>query len=197
MILTRDQLKNALGIALNDATNDVQLDNAILLANGLIASYVGFDLSDTAAVREYDYVWNDYGERNFIHLPYWPVIEVVEIRDENQVLVEEGWRLIRDKGRIDFTGGVPYSELLTIMYRTGFDPLPADLLPVGINIAAAIYNNGGQIGTSTNALKSLTMFDAMSMSFDTTGGGNGPDSLVGAWAFILDRYSVMKGPALK
>jgi hypothetical protein len=65
-----------------------------------------------------------------------------------------------------------------------------------MNIALAIYENGGRVAsqTTSGALKSMTMFDAMSMSFDTgsTESASGPEALVSQWAFVLDKYRVDK-----
>lgn len=201
MIATRDQLKAALGIAADDASKDVLLDNSLVQANALITSYVGFDLSDTTTVREWVYTNDRYEQpRNFIHLPEFPVLDIVEILDADGVPVPPAnYRLIPRLGRVDFLfGGMPSSDYLTLHYHAGFDPLPADLLPVALNIASTIYNNGGQVVAPTNQLKSLTMFDAMSMSFNT-GDVNvaGPDALLRAWAFVLDRYSVINKAIVK
>lgn len=198
MIVTLAQLKSALGIAADDATKDAALNNALAQANGLVASYIGFDVSDVEFVHEYTYTPRDYGARDFVHLPLYPVLTVASVLDQDDVPVSPlTYRVVRDKGRVDFPAGVPQVDLLTFSYTAGFANVPAELLPVGLNIASAVYNNGGQLGGTANALKSLTMFDAMSMSFDTTAGVPDAASLLLAWKFVLDKYAVNNGPVLK
>ncbi len=205
MIIDRDQLKTALGITTNE--NNALLDLSVASANALIAGYIGYDVSDTEKVREYVYTcendpWFGRGWRGgsyFVHMPLYPVLAVVDISGDDNVPIDPTvYRLIKDKGRIDFVNGAPTGRYLTFHYNAGFDPVPDDLTPVALNLAATVYNNGGQITPQINQLKTLTMFDAMSMSFNT---GDvsvaGPDALVSAWAFVLDKYVVLKGPVLK
>jgi len=206
MIVTLQQLKDALGIA--DATQDVVLTSSLSQAQALLDAYIGFDVSDTARVHEYVYTpeqvpfWS-YGSsrRNFVHLPYWPVLELVDVRNGADALISPmDYKLVPGPGRVDFFNGLPSTDYLTFRFRAGFDPVPADLTAPALNIASAIFNNGGTISTaSSNALKSLTMFDAMSMSFDTGGEAvaGGAMGLLEPWAFVLNKYRVVNKPVLK
>lgn len=202
MIITLEDLKAALGIAPDDVSKDALLNSSLTQAHGLIYSNIGYDLTDTVRLREYVYTTDVRGyypsSRNFVHLPLWPVREIVDVvNGTGAIIAPDNYRLVPDPGRVDFLNGLPGGDYLTFHYRAGFDPVPEDLVPVATNIAASIYNNGGTVG-STNALKSLTMFDAMSMSFDTgDGSATSAQALLDGWAFVLGKYSVISKPVLK
>lgn len=203
MIATLEQLKAALGIPPEDVSQDAALTSALVQANGMIQAYIGYDVSDTALVREYTYGETNnpqnYGSwRNFVHLPEFPVIEVQEVLNSlNQPVAPSNYHLVKSHGRVEFLNGVSGNELLTFHYRAGYDPVPNDLVPVALNIAASIHNGGGTVEAGGSPLKSLTMFDAMSMSFDNSAMLNGPQSLLTAWAFVLDKYVIASRPVLK
>lgn len=207
MIITLEQLKSALGIS--GTAEDPLLDQSIAMAESLLNAYIGYPMADTVTVHEYTYSpdpmphWY-YGSsrRNFVHLPLWPIVELVEVvRGDGTTVPALDYRVVKDKGRVDFFSGLPATtDYLVFHYRAGYDPMPADITPVMLNMSAAIYNNGGALSsTSSNALKSLTMFDAMSMSFDTSGEstGGGAMGLLEPWAFVLDKYRVVNQPVLK
>lgn len=207
MIITLEQLKTALGIS--DATNDALLELSIQQAESLINAYIGYNISDTTTVHEYTYspdpvpYWH-YGSsrRNFVHLPYWPVLELVDVRrGDDSIISPLDYRLVAGPGRVDFFNGLPATtDYLVFHFRAGYDPLPADLTPVMLNISGAIYTNGGTISSAgSNTLKSLTMFDAMSMSFDTSGEAvaGGALGLLEPWGFVLNKYRVTNQPVLK
>lgn len=204
MAVTKADLKAALGIAPTDASKDASVNKALATALALVWAYVGFDMSDTDTEREYEYspeyrdrVNPGWTSRNFIHLPVWPVIEIIDIQDnDGNSLDPESYRLIKGPGRVEFYSGLPSYDYMSLHFYAGYDPLPDDLDLVVMNLASTVYNNGGSLQTAANPLKSLTMFDAMSMSFDTTGSA-GTDGALEAWKFVLDKYRVNTGPVLK
>lgn len=200
MIITVDDLKSALGVTSNE--DNAKLNTSVMQANALIAGYIGFDVSDITKVYSYSYDATRRYEhytplRNFIQLPVYPVLDVVSLVDAAGVPVT-GYTLEKNTGTINFVGGLPYSDYVVAQYHAGYDPVPSDLVPVALNLAAMVYNNGGMVVGVGSQLKTLTMFDAMSMSFDNgdlaTGG---PEAMIKPWAFILNKYQITNVPVVK
>jgi hypothetical protein len=204
MIVTLTELKTALGIS--GTTDDALLTRSLTTANALIAGYIGFDLSDTARERTYTTIMDN--SRGHIRLPLYPVIEVESLTaDGVAVAADAGWFLLPDLGLVqDFpaerygTSG-RYGVRATAIYRAGFvdADMPDAIKQACIDIANAIYVNGGTVPSGgaaggTGELKSLTMFDAMSMSFDTGAATGstvvGAEALLESWKFVLDQYRV-------
>jgi hypothetical protein len=198
MLATLAQLKAALGISGTD--QDALLTSALEQANGLIAGYIGADLSDTTERLETVFVPDG---ATYAHLNVWPVIEVNTLTANGSPVTEYSASLRSGALFFDYlpgTAGRMGNEVL-VAYRAGFAIVPADLQTVALNIASSIYNNGGVLGgavaTGESALKSLTMFDAMSMSFDTTpASATTPDALLKTWSFLLDKYR-LNTPVMK
>jgi hypothetical protein len=195
MLATLDQIKAALGIT--DNTKDALLTSCLQQANTMIASYIGADLSDTA---ERTHTGTIPCGATYLHLPVWPVLEVNSALVNCTPVPPTDFFVDRRSGSLFFeneqggTGrrGVP----VEIAYTAGFasDAIPADLNMVCLNIASAIYNVGGTLAGSTGGtgeLKSLTMFDAMSMSFDTgSSTASTPETYVTSWTFMLNKYKL-------
>lgn len=211
LILTED-LKEAVGILPADTTKDVVLANSVRTANALIAGYIGFDLSDTDTLRTFI----DTIENNARHilLPAFPIIEVAALSANGlPVLVDNYWVNNRI-GIVDFSpgnfsygaGGMRFGHRVAVVYRAGYEEIPEDLQMACLNIAAALYNMGGTFASAasggTGELKSLTMFDAMSMSFDVGGtsatgeAAGSPIAMINSWKFVLDKYRVSQ-PTLR
>lgn len=71
--------------------------------------------------------------------------------------------------------------------------MPPDMAEALASITVGIYNRSGNLAmpaAADTALKSLTMFDAMSMSFDQAGSieALSPQKLIEQWAFVLNQY---------
>jgi hypothetical protein len=199
-------LKAALGIdpAEVNTVRDAQLNSALATANALIAGYIGYDVSDTETERVFTTVID--GGAAYFNLPLFPIVEVVSITGDNVPLALADYTVRPRTGAIDFGNGVGgcaygsggrYGRRMTVVYRAGYEDLPPELKTVALNIASSVYNMGGSFAASTSgtgALKSLTMFDAMSMSFDTgaasASDASTPEGLIGAWAFMLNTYRV-------
>ena len=199
MLASLTDLKAALGIT--DNTQDATLTRSLMLANGLIAGYIGVDLSDTTTPRTFTSVV-DSGS---IKLPLFPVVSVDSLTANGVAVPEEansGWWLDKRLGMIsDYPhyahGNGRYGSRVTVVYRSGYNPVPDDLKTACIGVATSIYENGGTIPSGATAgsgeLKSLTMFDAMSMSFDTGTTGakaTGAEGMLEAWLFILKEYKI-------
>jgi hypothetical protein len=196
MLATLAELKAALGISGTD--QDALLTSSLAQANGLIAGYIGADLSDTADRTETLYVPNG---ATFVNLPVWPVISLTSVTANGEAFTDHS--LVKRSGGLffDYLPGNPtrLGNEVEVVYSAGFATVPEDLKTVCLNIASTIYNRGGAVSTATgeNELKSLTMFDAMSMSFDSSkSASDTPEGLIGTWAFILDQYR-LKTPVLK
>ena len=212
--LSLAEFKQLLGITGND--EDTLLSRSLSFAATIINGYLGWDPTDVSLMRTYTTMAED--NQTSLQLPIWPAIEVASVVSNGQPVVGEaqdaayGWWLDTTHGIIE---GLQYlgasgvgrygRNRVTVNYRAGYFPTPQDLKDVALNIASAIYNNGGEVKAPASSggsgeLKSLTMFDAMSMSFDVGGSSSTDDAggalgMVEAWAFVLDRYKV-KSPAL-
>ena len=207
-LTTLDKVKANLGIT--DTASDVQLTAAINTANALIAGYLGADLSDATTDRVYTVVVAP--GTDYLNLPVFPALSVTGITVNADPVDPATYELVERTGTVDFFTSVQASGprpncRVTVTYKAGFaaDAIPADLAMVCENIAAAVFNDGGSFASSMNGgrgeLKSMTMFDAMSMSFETNAGASAdsagtPEGMLKAWAYILDQYSV-KGKVLK
>ena len=200
MLASLEELKTALGIALNDTSKDATLNQSLANANALIAGYIGADLSDIDKEHVYTVVLE--GGAKYVKLPLFPVFNVVSVTAEGTP-VDSGDYFSQDRvGIIDVPSGLPsstsrYGCRVSVVYTAGFEEVPQDLNMVCLNMAAGIYNMGGTFASAasggTGELKSLTMFDAMSMSFDVGGSSQGeaagsPAALIKAWQFVLDKY---------
>jgi hypothetical protein len=122
-----------------------------------------------------------------------------QVKVDDVVLPSTEYTFDALRGSFEFTSQRYLVSKLEIKYLPGFtaEETPADLAVAIGNIAIAIYENGGKIAaaSSSGALKSMTMFDAMSMSFDTgatSSGASGPEGMVSQWGFVLDKYKVDK-----
>ena len=204
MIVTLEELKTALGITGTD--QDTLLTRSLTLANALIAAYIGFDLSDTTKQRSYTLIMDN--GRGHIKLPVFPVIELVSLTADGELVASTaGHYLLPQIGLIEeFPGGNygsrdRYGVRVTAVFRAGYvdADMPTEIKQACIDIAATIFNNGGTIPSGgsaggTGELKSLTMFDAMSMSFDTGAASGtsvtGAAALLESWAFVLDQHRV-------
>jgi hypothetical protein len=175
MLASIEDLKDSLGIAQSDVTHDAVLNTSLRNANSIMASYIGFDASDVDA--EYPYTVYVADNCCYINLPVWPVVAIVSITSDGNILATTDWLLEERLGTVHFPNGLPFGgaqrigHRVSVVYKAGFADIPDDLNMVCLNIAAALYTLGGNFSSSTNGgtgeLKTLTMFDAMSMSFDT------------------------------
>lgn len=201
MLATLDELKDALGIALDDTTQDTLVTVSLTSANALIAGYIGGDLSDVTTDRVTTRTLASNAP--YMKLPLYPVISITGVTSNGDAVASTEYQLDPELGIVDFlNGGLGTADgrignRVTVTFKAGITPIPTELNTVCLNIGAAIFNNGGTFNNSMNGnkgeLKSLTMFDAMSMSFET-GAGSSVDSagtpagMLKAWAFILDKY---------
>lgn len=190
MLATITQLKAMLGIV--DAAQDTLLTSSLSQANGLLAAYIGADLSDVGD-RVYDGMIPEGA--TYVNLPVWPLISISEFTVNGVAVAPADYTMSKRTASI-FFDSLPGNagragNVVAATYKAGFADVPVDLNTVCLNIAATIYNNGGQLAvqTSSNELKSLTMFDAMSMSFDTGSSSvNTPEGLIKTWGFMLTKY---------
>ena len=158
------------------------------------------DLSDID--KEHVYTAVVEGGTRYVKLPVFPLFNVVSLSAEGEPVSPADYIPQERIGIIDVPGGLPastnrYGCRVSVVYTAGFEEIPQDLNMVCLNMAAGIYNMGGTFASAasggTGELKSLTMFDAMSMSFDVGGTSQGeaagsPAALIKAWQFVLDKY---------
>lgn len=203
-LISLEELKEAVGVAVSDNSKDQVLNVSLQTANALIAGYVGVDLSDSDTEQAYiEVVDND---ARHMRLPAFPIIEIKSLSADGELMAPSNYQLNPRLGMVDFPMGIPggqgarWGHRMVVTYTAGFEEVPQDLKMACTNMAAGLYNLGGTFASAatggTGELKSLTMFDAMSMSFDV--GGNtadgdaagSPAAMIKAWKFILDKYRV-------
>lgn len=210
-ILSVDEVREAMGLeAGTDPTLDPVILRSIELAQAMVEAFIGGPLEVTDQVMDY----YDPEYRHWLYLPHRPVTEVsIVMKDDDTMEEATEYRLSERDGALVFDKQlypthvgldmrIPWCRQLHVEYKSGWVTLPKELRQALMNITVGIYNLGGDFSSSsgsTGALKGLTMFDAMSMTFDTdsegaTTGGT-PESVVGQWAFVLKRY-VMNDPTL-
>jgi hypothetical protein len=199
MIVTIDAMKEALGLpTAANPTIDPVLERSSLIAQTLVESYIGLgielDLTDglkTEVRRQLT------GVRVVRARAYPATLSSAKLDDAT--LPADQYTFDSALGVLEFKQQRAYVDKLELKYGTGWDDesVPKDIIEATLNIALAIYENGGRIAaasTVSGALKSMTMFDAMSMSFETGSSSDnsitGPESLVSQWAFVLDKYKV-------
>ena len=200
MLICVDSIKEILGLPLTppDAEVDALIERSGTQAQVLVSAYVGYSVEqDLGQQKTLDFF--QLGGRKMIRLSEYPV-RVTSVKIDDVEVPADQYSVEQQLGMVKFKDQQPYIEHLAIKYTPGFtaDNVPADMLSALENITIAIYENGGRIPTPAAAgeLKSMTMFDAMSMSFETGGENAGavgtPQGLVQQWAFVLDRYCTDK-----
>lgn len=196
MLVDIDTLKEFLGLPLtDDAAIDPILERSSVLSQTLVDSYVGYTLEQMPENKK-TYTVHYLRGVTHVRLPVYPA-KVTSVKIDTVEAAMDTYRADARLGMVSFPEQQTYIGRLDVQYIPGFTPdtLPLDIQMAMVNIALTLYENGGkmpmQTGT-TGALKSLTMFDAMSMSFDTDGSASGaagtPEGLVKQWAFVLDKY---------
>lgn len=202
MLLTVSYLKAAMGLEdpeVEDPVVDPNVETAILSAQTLVSAYVGFNIEVQGDPETH--VVNYPKPFRALSLPKWPVYAeepVTVVVDGTTLTDATDYRVHYRNGTVVFTRDYTSAKQVTITYFCGFDSftVPQDLKLALQNIAIAIYNmppGGFGAASGTGPLKSMTMFDAMSISFDTTAdqaSANTPAGLVGQWSFVLDKYRV-------
>jgi hypothetical protein len=201
MLADVSDLKANLGIAPEDGTKDQLLDQSLTLANSIIAAYIGFDVSDVDTEQSYTEIVDENAD--YVRLPLFPLIDVLSVTADGDLVDPTAYYVDPKLGHVNFLRGIPrgsaparWGHRMGVRYLAGLEEIPEDLSLACLNIAAGIYNLGGtfaSVAQGTGELKSLTMFDAMSMSFDTTqqtgtDAAGTPQAMLKAWSFVLDKY---------
>lgn len=204
--ITLTELKDHLDITGND--QDALLNRCIAGATMLINGFLGADLSDPTVDRPFTTVIDS--SRNSLRLPAFPIISVESVVLNGEAVPEsQGWWVDQTHGFIEdlpVNGHRGYGgrsgTRASIIYRAGWQVLPSQIRDVALSLAAALYRNGGEFpgggAGGTGELKSMTMFDAMSMTFDVGSGAadsGTPEGMVSAWAFALKPFQV-SGPGM-
>lgn len=201
MLVSVETLKEYLGLPeAEDAVIDPILERSSMTAQSLAESYVGFGMEyDPGAPALVELRFQMYGVK-VVRLPRYPAVLSTAKIDGVELNPSE-YTFNENLGLLEFFQRRTFVNMLEVKYRTGFDPekVPSDIQTAIVNMAIGVYENGGKITTQASgaggALKSMTMFDAMSMSFDTAAGASGagtPEGIVMQWAFVLDKYRVDK-----
>lgn len=197
MLVSVEKLKEYLGLPEGeDATLDPILERSSMMAQTLVESYIGFGIELDMGMLTTD-VRKQLRAVRIVRFHQYPV-KLSSLKIDGTVVPTDQYTMDDRLGVLEFMTQRTYIESLEMKYATGFDPdnMPKDLETAIANIAIGIYENGGKITTQVagGALKSMTMFDAMSMSFDTgaASGVGTPEAVVTQWAFVLDKYRVDK-----
>lgn len=198
MILSIDTLKEMLGLPTTaDPSIDPVLERSANLAQMMVEAYVQTTLEQDPSAPK-TYTRYQVSPSRVVRLSEFPA-KLLSAKVDDLELPTDQYTFDQQTGVLQFVGQRYSVGKVEIRYLPGFTPenMPADLIGALSNIALAIYDNGGRIAaaSSSGALKSMTMFDAMSMSFETggaTSAASGPEAMVSQWAFVLDKYRPSK-----
>jgi hypothetical protein len=198
MLVSIDKMKEILGLpSAADPAIDPVLERSSLTAQTLVESYIGVGIELDMSVLKTETKYQLSGVRT-VSLRAFPAT-LSSVKVDDAVPGTSEYTFNSALGALEFRQQRSYIDKLEIKYGTGWDPesVPPDLIEATTNIALSIYENGGRVASqsTSGALKSMTMFDAMSMSFDTgssESSASGPEALVAQWAFVLDKYKVDK-----
>lgn len=205
-IVTVQELRDILGIT--DSSKDVILSHSITNSEALIEGYIGGPLIPPDDPQKYSWVKTSCSYPDVLTLPVYPLVEMISLKKDGQLVSDTEYVVDMILGQILFRnnhGGFCFCNTagpiakFEAEFKSGWDPLPADLRSVLVNSALAVFNLGGTFASAstggTGALKSMTMFDAMSMSFDvgeasSTSAGS-PLALIESWKMVLDKYRML------
>lgn len=198
MLVPIDTLKEYLGLPLTaDPDIDPVLERSSLTAQALAESYIGAPIEQDPASPKQSLHYQLSGVR-VVRLREFPTA-LTSVSADDVPLTSDQYSFDSRMGVLKFLSQRSIAKL-EIVHVPGFTPenMPKDIETAITNMALGIYENGGKINStqsSAGALKSMTMFDAMSMSFDTgatSADAGSPEGLVSQWAFVLDKYKVDK-----
>lgn len=196
MLVTVDSIKDALGLPTPlPPETEALIERSAIQAQVLVGAYLGYvvelDMGQQKTVPFYQ-----QREMKLFRLEEYPV-KMSSVKIDDVELPADQYTFDARLGMLNLKSARAYIEKLEIKYATGFSPekVPQDLLAALENITITIYENGGRVPTTSagaGELKSMTMFDAMSMSFETSGTNDAgtPEGMITQWAFVLDRYRI-------
>lgn len=198
MLVSIDTLKEYLGLPpAADPELDPILERSSMIAQTLAESYIGTPIEQDPASPKTAAYFQLWGVR-VVRLQEFPTA-LVSLSAEGVTVPAAEYTFNPRTGTLEFTLQRNINSL-ELVHTPGFTPetVPKDIETAIANMAIGIYENGGKINStqsSAGALKSMTMFDAMSMSFDTgtaSADAGSPEGIVSQWAFVLDKYRVDK-----
>lgn len=198
MIITVDMMKEALGMATTpDPVNDPVMERSAAIAQALVEAYIGTTIEQNYDRPQWVRKFHEIGIQT-VRLRHWPATLISATLDGTAVPADQ-YDFHGALGALEFKQQRAYVGKLEIKYVEGYvdDEIPKDIIDATLHLSLSVYENGGKLSaaasSSAGALKSLTMFDAMSMSFDTGATAStttGPEALPAQWAFVLDKYRV-------
>ena len=178
--------KEFLGIPPEDTTNDEALSQALNMAGDAVETYL-----DRAVVKRTleEYFPQHFGTVVLHDLPYDTAVPVAvtldgETQDDYSVFLSRGKlaHLTRTGCRHDQPmDWRPYQQVI-VTYTAGFDPIPSDLANAIIYTANEFYSSvgtGAVPGGASGDIKSMSIYDVGSMSFDVGGSSDGSVSATG------------------
>jgi len=201
-------LKLHLGIVPGDTTNDEELTRSLNMAGDVIETY----LDRVIAKREVLERWPHHFGTVILHQPQ--VDPDADVTVYLNKVIQSGYSifLMRDNlaylSRQGYRPDMPMDwrgfDNVSVTYTAGYDPLPSDLADAIVYTAAAYYGAigtgqfpGGSTGGS-GELKSLTLYDVGSVSYDvaSSSGGTGGGSVSGS-GYISDAVAEMLQPYMR
>lgn len=197
MLIQIETMKSYLGLPdTDDPVQDPILERSMVIAQNLVSGYVGMDIEAGDDARTYTAF--DLSGVSVIRLPAYPLLRIMSVYLDDVLLAETEYCGDKRLGMIILNSPRSYVKKVVIKYVSGYedeDTVPIDLKEAIVNIAIGVYSKNGNMSTTSTAgaLKSLTMFDAMSMSFDvgaSSADAGTPQGMLAQWAFVLDKYKV-------
>lgn len=177
-----------------DAVTDAQallIERAGKTALALVESHIGYPLVKSDFVQSENYIRT----ASVVLVNRAPLLSVDRIVMDGKALAKWAYTIDEDTSLVKFACCQQFRTLI-IEGEAGyasFADLKPDLAEALVSICIGVYNRNGTLAmpaAADTALKSLTMFDAMSMSFDQAGSieALSPQKLVEQWAFVLNKY---------
>jgi len=190
-LVTLEELKKRLKISSSDSTYDDLLNSIITGASSLITTYCGRDFVGTTTTTEYFDI--DSAHTSLIRLSYIPVIEVIEVVDNGDIIDEDYYYVYKEVGIIKtdpdefvFTEGL---QTIEVTYSYGYESVPDAIKEVALVLCCSMFNKAGSEGISAESMGdySVTYRDPFYIRYSTE------------WNLVkdvLDKYKVSDAEGL-
>lgn len=196
-LVSLDQAKAALGIALDDTSQDDALTLQINQVSADISSYCDRIFVRQVYRDQFRFSYNSYCVSDPLVTRQYPIIindlTTLVVTEDGVVVDDTLVEVVPDTGsiyRLDANGSYAWTgNLVLIDYTAGFDPIPADLQGATLTWLTSRQGFGGR----DPALTSETIPDLIAQSYDvsstsSSSGSTGTSAIPAAVLDTLVRY---------
>ena len=189
-----DLMKLHLGIDPGDTTNDEALTRAINMAGDIVENYLGRVVTKREVLERWPHHFGTVTLRNLEVDPTANVTVYLNgvVQSGYSIFLMNGGLayLTRQDGRPDVPMDWRAFDQVSVTYTAGYDPLPSDLANAIVWTAALIYQSEGTGttpgGGSSGDVKSMTIYDVGSMTYDVGGSSGNSSGIIGSPGVIPD-----------